>query len=128
MSDDVACAECRTLGHAPGELDSEGRCAACQPAERRVVRAGSRTIYVLELPEAAVTYESNAHDSSHASMDFHSREPHHAAVAPSGRPCEFLTGSPDCYFDGSSLNPAQPNEDAIWSALETMARGHGWLS
>lgn len=29
----VACAECRTLGHAPDELDAEGRCAACQPAD-----------------------------------------------------------------------------------------------
>jgi hypothetical protein len=31
---DLACAECRTLGHDPLVLDAEGRCPACQPIER----------------------------------------------------------------------------------------------
>lgn len=98
--------------------------------ERSIVRANEgdtryeRVWYVLSFPWGAVTYEPARDAREYASVNVHARERTSEGQSHrAGEPCEFLADEQACYFDGTSLFPAQPDEDAIWRSLEAWARG-----
>lgn len=102
------------------------------PGERRIVTVPSsgepawlrRVWYVLGTEWGVVTYEARP-GSEHASVNQHARTNVTGNMnrgtdidAPT---CEFLAHTQACWFDGTSLAPAQPDVDAIWRLLETWA-------
>lgn len=91
---------------------------------RRIFHSPGRVIYALHREDSegridlAVTYEAIL--TGHASINTHARTNVTGVMSqhPDDALCEFLDDEVVCWFDGTSLAPAQPDDDAIWATLE----------
>jgi hypothetical protein len=73
--------------------------------------------------DVAVTYERTPGFDAYASVNLHAKTNLSGVMTrDESATCEFLDHECSCWFDGTSLAPAQANDDEIWRLLEE------WLS
>lgn len=106
--------------HAPYRIEvvQEGPLRSMRIFHVREGRPYARPIYCLRAGDVAATYEANPVMAEYASLNLHARTNVTGVMTTAPEhTCEFLDHECPCWFDGTSLMPAQANDEDIWKLL-----------